>query len=629
VADTPSAPPGRRRRLAVAIPWSGVELARIAWLLVPAVATLALVADDGGVQSDSWYPWALVLSLVAGVALAVGVVRIPFGPGGIAAGCFGGLAVLTIASTAWALLPGSAFTEGARTLFYAALFVIACGAVRGRRDAAIAIGGMAAAGGLVAVIAAVRLATGAPDSWFYADRFAWPTGYPNTAAALFLLAVWPLCGLAAARGLHPALRGLAQGAAVLAFGVGFLSESRGATFAFLIATPMVFAVVRERLRLAVPVLVTAAGMLVIAKPVRDALQTGASAAVRSMARDLLAVAVAAVIAGVVIALVDRRLELDARRRRLVGRAALAATLAAVVIGGAVAIAAGAPHRIQTSWHTFTQVNGADTSSLHLFAANSNRYDYWRVALDDFGRHPLNGVGAGSFGPTYLIHGRSTEAPSQAHGQVWELLATLGLPGLLLGLGVALPALAGLLGRYGPRDDLGPVIAGAFGGALVVLLHAQADWHWQATCVAVPLVALLGTGAALVPSRGTLGRGWAIGAGVATCALALLWVAPGLIAVRLEDQAAQTGDASRARLAARFDRFGSSPLLLASALEEAEGNRAQALADARAAAAREPAASLAWIAVAHTTTDPAEAARACARAHAEDPRTASCSVDSSR
>ena len=170
-------------------------------------------------------------------------------------------------------------------------------------------------------------------------------------------------------------------------------------------------------------------MLIIAKPVRDALQTGPSPAARSMARDLLAVGVAAVIVGVAIALVDRRLELDPRRRRLVGRAALAVTIAAVVIGGAVAIAAHVPHRIQTSWHTFTQVNGSDTSSLHLFASNSNRYDYWRVALDDFGRHPLNGVGAGGFGPTYLIHGRSTEAPAQAHGEVWELLATLGLPGV--------------------------------------------------------------------------------------------------------------------------------------------------------------------------------------------------------
>jgi O-Antigen ligase len=613
----------------VAIPWSAVDLARIAWLLLPAVATLALVADDGGVQSTSWYPWALVLTLVAGGAMALGVVRIPFGPGGIAAACFGGLAALTIASTAWALLPGSAFTEGARTLFYAALFVIACGAVRGRRDAAIAFAGIAAAGGLVAVIAAIRLATGAPGVWFYADRFAWPTGYPNTAAALFLLAVWPLCGLAAARPLHPVWRGLAQGAAVLAFGVGFLSESRGATFAFLIATPVVFALVRERLRLAVPVLVTAAGMLIIAKPVRDALQTGPSPAARSMARDLLAVALAAVLVGVAIALVDRRLVLDSRRRGLVGRAALAVTIAAVVIGGAVAIAAHVPHRIQTSWHTFTQVNGSDTSSLHLFASNSNRYDYWRVALDDFGRHPLNGVGAGGFAPTYLIHGRSTEAPAQAHGEVWELLATLGLPGLLLALGVAVPALAGLLGRFGPRDDTGPILAGAFGGALSVLLHAQADWHWQATCVAVPLVAMLGTGAALLPTRGTLGRRWAIGAGMATCGLALLWIAPGLIALRLEDQAAQTGDASRARLAARFDRFGSTPLLLASNLEAAEGQRAQALRDARAAAAREPAASLTWIAVAHTATDSAEIARACARAHAEDPRTASCSGGSSR
>ena len=43
-------------------------LARIAWLALPAIATLALAAQDGGSQTGDWMPWALVAVLSAGGA---------------------------------------------------------------------------------------------------------------------------------------------------------------------------------------------------------------------------------------------------------------------------------------------------------------------------------------------------------------------------------------------------------------------------------------------------------------------------------------------------------------------------------------------------------------------------------
>ena len=69
-------------------------LARIAWLALPAIATLALAAQDGGSQTGDWMPWALVAVLAAGALLAFDVMRLRRGLGLVALGCIAGLAAL-------------------------------------------------------------------------------------------------------------------------------------------------------------------------------------------------------------------------------------------------------------------------------------------------------------------------------------------------------------------------------------------------------------------------------------------------------------------------------------------------------------------------------------------------------
>ena len=123
-------------------------LARIAWLALPAIATLALAAQDGGSQTGDWMPWALVAVLAAGGLLAFDVMRPRRGLGLVALGCFGGLALWSGLSVLWAWLPGDATTEASRTLFYAAAFAIVLLAVRTQRDAATMVGLIAAATGL-------------------------------------------------------------------------------------------------------------------------------------------------------------------------------------------------------------------------------------------------------------------------------------------------------------------------------------------------------------------------------------------------------------------------------------------------------------------------------------------------
>jgi hypothetical protein len=202
-----------------------------------------------------------------------------------------------------------------------------------------------------------------------------------------------------------------------------------------------------------------------------------------------------------------------------------------------------------------------------------------------------------------------------------------VPGLLLAL---VPALVGLVGLAGwpatltplrPRHDV--VLAGGFTAALCVLVHAQADWHWQSATTALPVVSLLAGGAALVGH----GRPWSRRAqritGGVLVASALLWLLPGLLAARLEQRAGPDADPGAARLAARLDPFDAGPLLTASLLEDAAGDRQRARRDARDAAAREPHDWATWMAVARVAATPAERAAACRQARRWNPRIAEC------
>ncbi len=279
---------------------------------------------------------------------------------------------------------------------------------------------------------------------------------------------------------------------------------------------------------------------------------------------------------------------------------------------AVALEQNAPSRIDNAFHSFTLVD-ASTTGPHLLTAESNRWDFWHVAADDLEARPLTGYGAGSFGPTYLRNGKSSEMPAQAHGQLQEVAATLGLPGLLLVSGVGAIGLAGLLRR---RRQPSTALAGAAVGTACVLAHAQVDWHWQVPAVALPVIGLVALGAALHPTGATLPRRSVRIAGAVVLALALLWVLPGFASERLKENAINHDDPSAARLAATISPFDPSPLRLAAALEprpaRPRGRAGCGAARARGVelvVARRPA---------RRQGQGARRPRLCARAHREPP-----------
>ena len=592
-------------------------LARSAWLALPAIATLALAAQDGGSQTGDWMPWAVVAVLAAGALLAFDVMRLRRGLGLAALGCIAGLALWSGLSVLWAWLPGDAATEASRALFYASAFAIVLLAISTQRDGATMVGLIATATGLVTLYGCVRLAQGAPDSWMIYQRVGWPTGYPNTSASLGVLGFWTLVGVGAERRLAWPARSLALAAAVPALGFALLTQSRGAALTLILVSPFAIALVRERLRLTAFTLVALAGLLPAIPALHTAIDTGSEADAGSAASRLLLGGVLVAVIGAAIALADQRISITPERRRMLGRSAAVATAVVALLLTGYALQQHAPGRISSAFHSFTKVDASDDSGPHLLSVESNRWDFWKVAAGDLAARPLTGYGAGSFGPTYLRKGHSSETPAQAHGQLQELAATLGIPGLLLGSAVGAIGLAGLLRR---RKQPSAALAGAAVGTACVLAHAQVDWHWQVPAVALPVIALVACGAALHPTGSIVPRRAARISGGLVLALALLWVLPGFASERLIERAVANGDPAAARTAAAISPFDPAPLRLAAQLE----GPGRGLRDALSAADRGPQEWSSWAVVARLAgKDTTLVARACARARAENPRLQSC------
>jgi hypothetical protein len=137
------------------------------------------------------------------------------------------------------------------------------------------------------------------------------------------------------------------------------------------------------------------------------------------------------------------------------------------------------------------------SAGRLATADSPRYAYWRVALEEFARHPIAGTGPGGFAVSWLRERDDAKGARDAHSLVFATLTELGLVGALgLALfagGIAVAARD--LIRRNPAVAAGPVAALAAYG-----FHALIDWDWEMP--ALTLVAVLLAGLILSRSERT-------------------------------------------------------------------------------------------------------------------------------
>ncbi len=633
---------------------------------VPALAALVVLVawatSQGGYPLTHWAPGALVLLALLGITLLVLPLRaraIPL-PVKVAVACLVAYTALSFCSIAWAAVPANAWEGANRTLVYLLVFALFALWPQNGRSAALLLCVWTLAMIAMAIFVALRINAAAASQARLQDllpggRLAYPTGYTNANAAQWLMAFWPALLLAREARLHWLLRGALAGGAVVLAEVALLSVSRGALYSTPVMLVLVFALLPGRTR-TFAVLIPVGAAFAAAVPAvlhmgdRIGNSQQSTAAVHTATAAMFGAALAAgVVVAIGAAIESRRTLKPAPARRLhraVGAIALVA-LFAILLGGWVA--AGDPvTRARHAWDTFKSEKGyaANSSGNRLISGlGSSRYDFYRVALDEFAAHPLLGIGVDNFQQQYLVHGRSEETPRYPHSVELRTLAETGLVGALLallGLGGALLAGARAVrsrdrpSRSGDGQLTRAAAAAALGGFGYWVVHGSFDWFWEFAGLGAAAFALLGLACALAPRGRPVAsavpaprreRAW-IAAGIVggACAAASL-IPPWLSDLQVQSAAhAWTREPSVAydRLdeAARLNPLSDEPYLVAGNIAVRLGELAHAEREFSLALARVPNEAYALLQLGALASSNGERARALGlleRAHSRNPR----------
>ena len=480
------------------------------WALVAGPAALLLVlvgvlaVSHGGFATTVWYPAALgcLALLVVTLLLAPPRTRERSRLVEGASALYLAFCAFSYLSALWAHVPGQTWDAANRSLLYGLVFVLVALRPWPREVA------RAALVAVVAIVVGVALGTlvasvhGDPARLFLGGRLSEPFGYANATADFWLIGLWPALWLAVDPKLTWALRGPALAAAGILLEMTLLSQSRGALIG-LVATAVLFVAFTSRRWATVAAFVAcavpAAVSFSVLTDIRNVhLASGIAPAMTEVRRAVVLGALALLLVGWLLAIIDRRAIWPwLRDRRGLRRAAdlvLAGLVAAAVVGGL--LATGDPvHWARARYQDFkasgyTKVeSGANRFTGGL---GSNRYDFYRVATNEFSAHPVGGIGAENFAGPYLRERHSPETPNYAHSFAFSTLAGLGVVGTALFAGfltLALTAAARGARRSGATGR-GLTVAAAAGFG-VFFIHGLADWLWQFPALGVLAFGLLG------------------------------------------------------------------------------------------------------------------------------------------
>jgi tetratricopeptide (TPR) repeat protein len=642
--------------------------------LAAVVVLVAWATSQDGYPVTDWAPGALVLVALLVVAAVVVPGRLADVPAlvRIALALLSAFTLWSFASIAWAADQAAAWEGANRTLLYLVVFALFALWPQREQGSSLILGAWTLAMAVLAAITLLRVAGSPhPRTFFAGDRLIDPAGYPNANAAIFLMPLWPALSLARAPRLPWALRGVLAAAAVVLADTALLSQSRGSLFAVPIVVLLMFVLLPGRVRLFAVLVPVAAAVAASAPAVlragdRLGAQGDPGSAIAAATRAALIAALAAGVVVAVAAAVERSREHDrALAERLHRVGALAAALVAVgAIVAGLAVAGDPVARIRDGWHSFRGGYAESSAGSRLVGGlGSNRYDFYRVALDRFAAHPLEGIGADNFSQDYLVARRSDETPRYPHSVELRTLSETGIVGALLLGGALAAALAAALGaglaarrRGGPLAGevgagaldaglaaarrggplVGAVGAGALGAFAYWFVHGSADWFWEFAGLGAPAFAALGLAGALAPRSLAPSRGVkplrstpvavavaVVTAALAATSLALPWLAE-LDVQRAAQEWPQQPQKAYARLhqAAELNPLAARPHLIAGGIALRLGDLAGADHEFAAALSRNPRDAYATLergAIASTRGDLTGARRLLARALALDPR----------
>ncbi|MHB8234938.1 MAG: O-antigen ligase family protein [Solirubrobacteraceae bacterium] len=495
---------------------------RAAPATIPCVGAIALfvvwASDQAGYPITHWAPGGLILLGLIAVALIGARTRLCELPRAVllALACLALYTALSYLSILWAHVPGVAWEGANRTLLYLLVFALFALWPQRGPTAALLLGGWALAMSGLAVFVVIHVDAASHLAKLFSEgRLQYPGDYENASAATWAMAAWPSLLLASSERLHWALRGLLAGGAVVLADLSLLSLSRGSLFSTPVLLVLIFVLLPGRLRtfaVLVPVAIGVGATAPSILRVGDRLLHGGDAPA-AMHATTAAIFIAALAVGGVVALagaLESRAtlsEVTTQRLRRGGAAIALATLVAV-LAGAWIVAGNPVERVEHGWNTFKGGYAADraTGSRLTSGFGSDRYDFYRVALNEFVDHPVVGIGADNFQQQYLLHGRGTETPRFPHSVELRTLTQTGVVGALLAVVGLLAALlaagrAALSRAVRSADPLAASVAGAaLAGFAYWVVHGSFDWFWEFAGLGAPAFALLGIGCALAPRR---------------------------------------------------------------------------------------------------------------------------------
>jgi len=482
--------------------------------LVPAAVIagmwLVWVGASGAYAPETWYPSAFVVFSLWVAVLCLGERVLPASrPARIALLSFAALVALNYLSILWAPAKGSALTAANQLALYllvAWIFAV----LRWTPSALAALVAIWSVG--VCAFCAVTLihatSAAALTSFFVNARFSTPMQYSNATGALAVMAMWPALILCSRRELPFWMRGPALGVATFLACFATLPQSRAALLGLILTVPVALMASADRIRLLTRMGVVA-GALAVCLPrtvdVDKAVSANANVTpvLQHAASGMLITGLAAVVAGVVLALLEDRLSSSRAHRRerspttrrapsvnprAVRIGAVAAAVVVLAAGAAVA-APSVSHVVHTVIHS-GNTDAATGSTRLLSTSPEERFDYARVALHLFSSSPLLGIGAGNFGRRYDALRRFVKHSQYTHNLPLRVLSETGLVGALIFAVLVVALVVGMVAATRRRNDLaraGAVIALCVSGYFLV--HSCLDWVDQFPALAAPAIAL--------------------------------------------------------------------------------------------------------------------------------------------
>ena len=437
----------------------------------------------------------LIAAILAWAAVLVAVVLasrpLPSGRGGrIALTGLAALCAWTAASLIWTPIAGATEDDLQRVLLYLAYF--GAGVVLFRADWVAWWLEPALAAGTLIVTGYGLSERVLPDlvdlseSVTAGGRLEQPLTYWNASGALAAIGVVLCVRLSGDTRRGAPIRAAAAAATVpLAVGV-YLSLSRGVLAALAVGLVVLVAAApdaRAQFRaVGIGVLSSLpAAMVASALPAVRTL-SGSAGTRRAEGLVLLATLVALAALAALLAWREARSDRPAGAPLHARHRALATAGVGVILFGALLGAAA----LESKPEARSPVFGANPGRLH--SLDSNRYSYWRVAVDTFADRPLLGIGSGAFVVEWLQQRDVDDPTREPHSLYLGTLAELGLIGFAA-LAVFAWGLAIAARDLWRRDAA--IAAGPIAALVLWAAHAGIDWDWEMPALTMIALALAG------------------------------------------------------------------------------------------------------------------------------------------